>query len=94
MDGAWQPHLASEEWSYDEESDEKSLRDDLHGLALEEDKEDSDDEDRVSDDDNDATNNRDWTDYDGRHMPFLFSCQVGMKAFIPPECSPEDVFNY
>ena len=51
------------------------------------------DEDRVSDDDNDATNNRGWTDYVGRHKPFLFSGQGGMKTFIPPDYSPVDVFR-
>ena len=60
VDGGWQPHLTfDEESSYDEEeSDKESLTDVLNDLALEEDGEDSDDEDRVSDDDNDATNNR------------------------------------
>ena len=82
VDGGWQPHLTSdEESSYDEEkNDEESLKDVLHDLALEEDGEDSDDEDRVSDDDNDATNNRGWTDYVGRHKPFLFSGQGGIKT--------------
>ena len=95
VDGGWQPHLTSdEESSYDEEeNDEESLTHVLHDLALEEDGEDSDDEDRVSDDDNDATNNRGWTDYVGRHKPFLFSDQGGMKTFIPPDCSPVDVFR-
>ena len=73
VDGGWQPHLTfNEESSYDEEeNNEESLTDVLNDLALEEDQEDSDDEDRVSDDDNDAT--KGWTDYVGRHKPFLFS---------------------
>ena len=69
------------------------MTDALHDLALEEDGEDSDDEDRVSDGDNDATNNRGWTDYVGRHKPFLFSGQGSIKTFIPPDCFPEDVFR-
>ena len=47
----------------------------------------------VSDDDNDATNNRGWTDYVGRRKPFLFSGQGGMKTSIPPDYSPVDVFR-
>ena len=95
VDGVWQPHLTSdEESSYDkEENDEESLTDVLNDLALEEDGECSDDEDRVSDDDNDATNNRGWTDYVGRHKPFLFSGQGGMKTFIPSDYSSVDVFR-
>ena len=61
-------------------------------LRYDEDRISDDDEDRVSDDDNDATNNRGWTDYVGRHKPFLFSGQVGMKTFIPADYSPVDVF--
>ena len=92
--GGWQPHLTSdEESSYDEEeNDEELLTDVLNDLALEEDGEVSDDEDRVSDDDNNAT--KGWTDYVGRHKPFLFSGQGGMKTFIPPDYSPVDVFAY
>ena len=77
VDGGWQRHLTSdEESSYDEEEkDEESLTDVLHDLALEEDEEDYDNEDRVSDDDNDATNNRGWTDYVVKHKPFLFNGQ-------------------
>ena len=95
VDGDWQPHLTSdEESSYDEEeNDEESLTHVVHDLALEEDGEDSDDEDRASDDDNDATKNRGWTDYVGRHKPFLFSGQESMKTFIPRDCSPGVVFR-
>ena len=81
VDGGWQPLLTSDEGSsYDEEEkDEESLTHVLHNLALEKDGEDSDNEDRVSDDDNDATNNRGWTDYVGRHKPFPFSGQGGYE---------------
>ena len=60
---------------------------------MEENGENFHDEDSVSDDDNDTTNNNGWTDYVGRHKSFLFNGQGGMKTFILQDCSRVDVFR-
>ena len=95
VDCDWQPHLTSDEGSnYDkEESDEESLTNVLHNLAMEEKGEDSDDEDRASGDDNDIASNSGWADYVGRHKSFLFSGQESIKTFIRPDCSLVDIFR-